>query len=149
MQTAHDVKLQLKWIAEGISQPAITTSAAPKRRKVQRFWMIACALLLAVAAFVTFLYLRRPPDNVRLSVFTIPPPKGSSFMDIKEADSTFQPGGTTVLSEVFITPTTVVSAKSNYVAAADGQKFLVSAFIDDVASKPITMIQNWPALLKK
>lgn len=34
-------------------------------------------------------------------------------------------------------------------AAADGQKFLVSAFVEDVASKPITVIQNWTALLKK
>ena len=76
LQTAHDVKLQLKWIAEGTSQPAITApTAATKRRRVHPFWMIASMLFLAIASILAFLYLQRPTDNARLAIFTIPPPK--------------------------------------------------------------------------
>ncbi len=78
-QTAHDVMLQLKWIAEGASQTAITAPAAPKRKRVQRFWMIACAFLFLVAVLLAFLYLQRPVPDMRLAILSIPPPKDSSF----------------------------------------------------------------------
>ncbi len=68
-------------------------------------------------------------------------------VEIKEANSTFQPAGTTILSGVMISPTSINSSKSYYVAAASGQKFLVSFPV--AAAFPITVIENWTVLLKK
>jgi len=78
-QTAHDVMLQLKWIVEGFSQPAISVPVAPKRKRVERIWMIASALLFALASLLAFLYLQRSPDNARFAILAIPAPKNSSF----------------------------------------------------------------------
>jgi Tol biopolymer transport system component len=60
-QTAHDVKLQLRWIAEGGSQagaPAVVVSRRKTREKVA--WGIAAAAILA-AGVLGYGYLRRAP----------------------------------------------------------------------------------------
>jgi hypothetical protein len=36
-----------------------------------------------------------------------------------------------------------------YDVSADGQRFLVNTAIEQVASRPITVVSNWTALLKK
>jgi len=36
-----------------------------------------------------------------------------------------------------------------YELAADGQRFLVRATLENQAGRPLTLIVNWPALLKK
>ena len=36
-----------------------------------------------------------------------------------------------------------------YDVASDGQRFIVNAFVDEPATQPITLLANWPALLKK
>ena len=36
-----------------------------------------------------------------------------------------------------------------YDVAPDGQRFLVNTLTEEVASAPITLVVNWPALLKK
>jgi eukaryotic-like serine/threonine-protein kinase len=38
---------------------------------------------------------------------------------------------------------------SNYDVSSDGQRFLVNTLADDEAPAPITLVVNWPALLKK
>ncbi|HTM58419.1 MAG TPA: protein kinase [Candidatus Udaeobacter sp.] len=52
IQTAHDVKLQLQWIAEGGSLAGVPAPVAARRRGRERVaWMIAGAGLLASLAF--------------------------------------------------------------------------------------------------
>jgi len=40
-------------------------------------------------------------------------------------------------------------ARNNYVATANGQRFLVNNVVEDTASQPITVVLNWTAQLKK
>lgn len=39
--------------------------------------------------------------------------------------------------------------RSFYDVSADGQRFLVNTVVDEGTSGPITLVVNWPALLKK
>jgi serine/threonine protein kinase len=45
-------------------------------------------------------------------------------------------------------PTTRLDAYQ-YDVASDGQRFILNAFVDEPATQPITLLVNWPALLKK
>jgi Tol biopolymer transport system component len=78
-QTAHDVMLQLKWIAEGGSQAGLPAPIVARRRSRERLaWIVAAVL---AAGMVTFgvLQLRKPlaaPAIVRSNVL---PPDKSSF----------------------------------------------------------------------
>jgi Tol biopolymer transport system component/predicted Ser/Thr protein kinase len=78
-QTAHDVKLQLQWIAEGGSQVGVPAPVAARRKSRERIWMSA-ALLLAIACAALGLLLarsaRRPERVVRSSIAL---PEGTVF----------------------------------------------------------------------
>jgi len=75
-QTAHDVKLQLQWIAEGGSQAGLPVTVAGRRKSRERLaWIIAAAALLA-AALGAWGYVRRAPSPpLRLRAFLFPPEK--------------------------------------------------------------------------
>jgi len=78
-QTAHDVKLQLRWIAEGGSQAGIPAPLAARRRRSQNLGWAAAAICLLVAlstASALWLHPRRPPLPLRASLL---PPKNCSF----------------------------------------------------------------------
>jgi hypothetical protein len=36
-----------------------------------------------------------------------------------------------------------------YDVSADGQRFLVNTLLDEASSDPITLLVNWPALLRR
>ncbi len=78
-QTAHDVMLQLKWIAEGGSQAGIPAPVAARRRGRERLAWVANAVtaILAVAATLLVLQIRREPSRVIQS--SINPPEKSRF----------------------------------------------------------------------
>jgi serine/threonine protein kinase len=78
-QTAHDVRLQLQWIAEGgsgVGLPALVASRRKSREKLA--WaLVPVAALAAIAATVLVLRLSsEPPPIVRSSLL---PPEKSSF----------------------------------------------------------------------
>jgi Tol biopolymer transport system component len=78
-QNAHDVLLQLRWIAEGGSQAGIAAPVAARRRHHYRAAVIAAgAFLLSTLALgiVHFTETTAVPDAVR---FTIDPPPGTIF----------------------------------------------------------------------
>ncbi len=78
-QTAHDVKLQLQWIAEGGSQAGIPAPVAARRRLSQNIaWTVAAVCLLAAVALAATLFLRptRPTVPLRASLM---PPKNTSY----------------------------------------------------------------------
>jgi len=75
-QTAHDVKLQLQWIAEGGSQAGVPAPVGAKRKNREKLaWIVAAAALVA-AGLATTGYLRRAPREVPVvKSFLLPPPK--------------------------------------------------------------------------
>ena len=78
-QTAHDVKLQLEWIAEGGSQAGVPAPVAARRRLSQNIaWTVAAVCLLAALALAATLFLRptRPSLPLRASLV---PPKNISY----------------------------------------------------------------------
>jgi hypothetical protein len=80
-QTAHDLKLQLRWIAERGSQ----VQPAPRTPKSARLWWVAIGvcLLIAIAAVAT--YLSRPRQNPVVVRSLIPAPAGTSFVTLAPA----------------------------------------------------------------
>jgi serine/threonine protein kinase/Tol biopolymer transport system component len=78
-QTAHDVKLQLQWIAEGGSAVGLPAPVAAKRKSREKLaWaLVPVAALAAAAATVLIIRLRTEPLRVVRS--SLLPPEKSSF----------------------------------------------------------------------
>jgi Tol biopolymer transport system component/tRNA A-37 threonylcarbamoyl transferase component Bud32 len=80
-QTAHDVKLQLQWIAEGGSQAGLPAPVAARRKSRERLaWGVAAAAVLAAAA-LGFGFVRRAPARPRAVRFEIAIPEGVVAID--------------------------------------------------------------------
>ncbi|HSA93155.1 MAG TPA: protein kinase [Terriglobales bacterium] len=79
IQTAHDVLLQLKWIAEAGSEAGVPVPVAARRKRRERIaWGCAAALaLLAIALGVG--YVRRAPAVPAVVRFSLPPPENAHF----------------------------------------------------------------------
>ncbi|HKB71715.1 MAG TPA: protein kinase [Thermoanaerobaculia bacterium] len=79
-QTAHDVKLQLQWIAEGGSQAGAPAVVVARRRSRERTaWAVAAAASMAAIA-LGIGFLRRAPAPKRVMRFEIPQPAGLTLM---------------------------------------------------------------------
>ncbi|HET9741570.1 MAG TPA: protein kinase [Terriglobales bacterium] len=76
-QSAHDVKLQLEWIAESTSQAGDTASVSAHRS--DRFVWLGVALLALVAILLGAAYLLRAPQASQAVVAEISPPKDTHF----------------------------------------------------------------------
>ncbi len=73
-QTAHDVMLQLKWVAEGGSLAGVPAPVAVRRKTRERLGWIFAAVFLAAALLVAFFHFREVPPEGRAARFVIPPP---------------------------------------------------------------------------
>ncbi len=74
-QTAHDVKLQLQWIAEGGSVMGLPAPVAARRKSREKAAWVAAALAAVVAAvFAVGFFLRAPaaPRQVRFEIAPMP-----------------------------------------------------------------------------
>jgi serine/threonine protein kinase len=79
-QTARDLALELKWIAETDSQTRTADSSATKRQISQRIaWGFAAICLLATLALAKALWLR-PAASVQSIRASLLPPPNSSFL---------------------------------------------------------------------
>ena len=80
--TAHDVMLQLQWIAEGGSQVGLPAPVVARRKSREKLaWgLFAAALLSAAALGVAF--VRRAPRPAPLVRFDIVPPPEVATMDV-------------------------------------------------------------------
>jgi eukaryotic-like serine/threonine-protein kinase len=77
-QTAHDVKLQLQWIAEAGSQAGIPAPVAARRRISQQLaWAIAGVAIAAAIVFGVGFVLRAPEPVHPLRVSILPPDQHS------------------------------------------------------------------------
>ena len=71
IQTAHDVKLQLQWIAQGGSQAGVPAPVAARRRGRERIaWLVAGVALAAAIGlgFVSWREISRPADEMRFEL---------------------------------------------------------------------------------
>jgi len=99
LQTAHDVKLQLKWIAEGGSQPGVPTPVALHRRMREKITWAALALVM-VACLTLAVILFRPATIPRRTIHAyILPPEQSSFAFIGDHTGpvTISPDGSRIV----------------------------------------------------
>jgi Tol biopolymer transport system component len=72
--TAHDVKLQLAWIAEGGSQIGLPAPVVQHRKNRERLAWALAAVLALVAAAATVGYLRRAPQPPLVGRFELAQP---------------------------------------------------------------------------
>jgi eukaryotic-like serine/threonine-protein kinase len=76
-RTAHDVRLQLKWIGE--ERPPTSTPAAAVHHPREWLAWTAALLMALVAAAVAGFFLSRPVQPARTTRSVIAPPEGTSF----------------------------------------------------------------------
>jgi Tol biopolymer transport system component/predicted Ser/Thr protein kinase len=62
-QTAHDLLIQLRWIAGGNADAGASTASPARTQKLTRMALVAAGLLFAVLAYPSVLYLRGPVDT--------------------------------------------------------------------------------------
>jgi serine/threonine protein kinase len=78
-QTAHDVRLQLQWIAEGGSAVGLPAPVAAKRKSREKIaWLLVPVAAIAAAAATTFV-IRLRTEAPRAVVASLLPPEKSSF----------------------------------------------------------------------
>ncbi|HYA47991.1 MAG TPA: protein kinase, partial [archaeon] len=78
-QSVHDVKLQLKWVAEGGSQAGVPARVAVQRKNRERVaWSVAAVALLAALALAVVHF--RAAAETRVVRSTILPPDGGTFV---------------------------------------------------------------------
>jgi eukaryotic-like serine/threonine-protein kinase len=81
-QTAHDVKLQLQWVAEGGSQAGLPAPVLSRRKNREKLaWGVAAAAALAAAIFAAA-FVRRAPIKPRTIRFDIPTPEEVTSIDL-------------------------------------------------------------------
>ena len=71
IQTAHDVKLQLQWIAQGGSQAGVPAPVAARRRGRERLaWSVAAVAIVLAGAlgFMSWRSAARPLDEMRFEL---------------------------------------------------------------------------------
>ena len=79
--TAHDVMLQLQWIAEGGSLAGLPAPVVARRKNREKLaWAVAAAALFGMAA-LGYGFLRRAPKPPRLVRFEVANPPGITTID--------------------------------------------------------------------
>ena len=80
--TAHDVMLQLQWIAEGGSMAGVPAPVVARRKNREKLaWGLLAAALLAAAA-LAYGFIRRAPAPPQVVRFDIVPPPEIATMDV-------------------------------------------------------------------
>ena len=84
-QTAHDVRLELTWVAEGGSAVRLPAPVFAKRKNREQLAWAVAALLGVVAALAIAGYLLRAPKPLQAVRASILPPAGAMFEPISGA----------------------------------------------------------------
>ncbi|HSS43711.1 MAG TPA: protein kinase, partial [Thermoanaerobaculia bacterium] len=81
-QTAHDVKLQFQWIAEGGSVFGLPAPVAARRRSRERLaWVVATVATAAALGLAALLLRNRPEPSRMVQSLILPPEKSAFFFD--------------------------------------------------------------------
>src|SRR5215469_2088669 len=78
-QTAHDVKLQMRWIAEGGSQTGVPTLIVARRKTLERIFATVAVLAIVSWLVQGVLLLKNRPTEPRTIRAYIKPPAHASF----------------------------------------------------------------------
>jgi hypothetical protein len=78
-QTAHDLRLQLKWIAEGGSKAGVPAPVAAQRKNRGRIFWGASAVLLAACVALAVVHFGQTQTPRQVIHAYIPPPEKSTF----------------------------------------------------------------------
>jgi serine/threonine-protein kinase len=85
-QTARDLELELKSIADGGSESALPAASSTGRDRMLRRWAVVaglvCLILVAIAGFAVL--NRKPALPAPVSRFVLPLPSGERFFDLDE-----------------------------------------------------------------
>jgi eukaryotic-like serine/threonine-protein kinase len=115
-QTAHDIKLQLEWIAEGGSQAGLPAPVVARRKNREKLaWAVAVAALLAAAA-LGFGFWKRAPKPPRVVRFEIPIPVGITAIDAPKISPdgktlAFNATGSDGKTQIWIRPLNALTAQ--------------------------------------
>ncbi len=78
---AHDLKLQLQWLAEGGSQVGIPAPVSARRKNRERLaWAVAALAIVTAAAFAV-LWTQRAPESPQVVRFEVGYPEGLPIID--------------------------------------------------------------------
>ena len=80
--TAHDLKLQLKWIAEGGSEAGIPAPVVVRRRHRERVAWACVAVLTLIALVLGIAYVRRTPPSPMVVRFIVPFPENTRVPEV-------------------------------------------------------------------
>ena len=95
-QTAHDMKLQLRWILEGGSTSGVTAAGTGRRMRRERVaWSVAAVALMTIVPLVIALMRRAEPAGPLLH-FTIETPQNASLYPFDTKGLAVSPDGTTI-----------------------------------------------------
>jgi Tol biopolymer transport system component/tRNA A-37 threonylcarbamoyl transferase component Bud32 len=108
-QTAHDVKLQLQWIAEGGSVAGVPAPVAARRRSRERLAWAAAAVAALGAILATVGFVRRAPAPLQVTRFQIAAPSdldivGSARISPDGRTLAFQATDSTGESRLWVRP---------------------------------------------
>jgi Tol biopolymer transport system component len=115
-QTAHDVKLQLQWIAEGGSQAGVPAPVVTRRKNREKLaWAVAGAAVLAALA-LGIGFVRRAPAPRRMVRFDIATPEGITTIDAPRISPdgrylAFNATDSTGKSRIYVRPLNALSAQ--------------------------------------
>ena len=80
-QNVHDVKLQLKWIAEGGSQAGVPAPVAARRKNREKLaWVMMGACAVIAAAIAMWAYARPRGTGAGPVLAFVPPPRDTRFL---------------------------------------------------------------------
>jgi Tol biopolymer transport system component len=125
-QNAHDLKLQLKWIAEGGSQFGTPSPVIARRRQRQHLWIAAATVLalLAIGGIASAVFYSRKADHLRRVVWAqIGPPDHYSF------------GQAAAINHNVISPDGRMIA---FIAQGEGKQLLWVRRLNDARATPLS-----------
>jgi len=129
LQTAHDVKLQLKWIVEGGSQAGVPAPLASQRKIRERVLWSALAFLFTVSLALAMIHFGQTKIEPQVIHAYIPPPEKSTFAFLGDHTGpiTISPDGTR-LAYAALGP--------------DGKQMLWLHQLDAVSGEPLPGTEN-------
>ncbi|HVG30478.1 MAG TPA: protein kinase [Pyrinomonadaceae bacterium] len=81
-------------------------------------------------------------------LFYLAPDKTLMAVPVAAGDS-FEPGSPVALFATRVPGGSLTGDRNHFVAAADGQRFLVNNLVDEGNTQPLTLVLNWAASLKR
>jgi eukaryotic-like serine/threonine-protein kinase len=80
-QNVHDVKLQLKWIADSGSQAGVPAPVAAHGKNREKLaWSLMCGFAILAAAFAAWTYAHRRSTGAGPVLAFVPPPRDTRFL---------------------------------------------------------------------